>query len=306
MQRENSIEIKEVGIDFITATTAGRARDKSVDALGKILIEDEVKRGQPRCPWRGSGYRGTRAGSVAEGRRHDGGVLRVAGSLAAEMWPQIVSLATNVSRLDLQVTVSRVPNVGQLLSNNFQRAKRLRAEKKQRLNYKMIVGPDGPESLMLGSRSSDRYGRVYDKGKESQSKEYSACVRYEVELKNQIAMSMAHYLDSQDEVESRIASYVASFVRDYGFELPAESTLPLINWAGVLAGMALVRLKGYKDSGREKMWLRHCIRPMVQRLVAAGELAEALEALGLDKFVTVGNHGPEHGPTLHQREETTL
>src|SRR5829696_6782177 len=98
-------KVLDSGIDYITATARGRNTESSLSAFGRFIVNEQIQRGEKVRNFYFSGYRGSVAGSASYGVRHDGSVIRLSSGVAKEYWAQVYHLCTNVSRLDLQVTV---------------------------------------------------------------------------------------------------------------------------------------------------------------------------------------------------------
>lgn len=262
-------------------------------------MEREVERGEEVRPFRFSGYNGYYAGSVSFGRRYDGDILRLSSAAAKEHWAQSVLFSTNVSRLDVQVTVRPPEGTQRRLLKHHQQIRRLQRKRGRPATFKFWYGPSGPEAAMLGSRQSDFFGRIYDKGIESRLPEYEGTLRYEVELKRSPAKALSAQLDQTEFSEAIIASVVHKFVSVRGCRL---STWSNIEGATLDAGSSLnirdrdinvcsqespfASRKSVRDLGegrarRRALWLYNCVRPSVKEFVERGETEMVLGALGL-------------------------
>src|SRR3989304_5980210 len=129
------------------------------------------------------------------GMRTDGCIMMLSGQDAAINWLPALALAQNVTRLDLAVTVSLADPITDV-------AKRAYAwvltdphscpGKKRKYSY--VENSSGGQTVYIGSRASDQFGRLYDKGCESAK---DACAppgllwRYEVEFKAYRAKKLA-------------------------------------------------------------------------------------------------------------------
>ncbi len=282
----------EVGIDYITATTTARRTESSLDAFGSYLVDEQVREGHKGRTCKLRGYSGQAAGHAAWGRRYDGAYLRLSGSLAAAWWPQVVNLCENVSRIDLQVTV--VPDIGptRTLQKHHSQMRRRNKMRGRPAKWKVWSGPSGPEAIMLGKRISDRFGRVYDKGIESGVPRYAGALRYEVELKNALAWSMAQQLDSQPEEAPAIGAYVQAFmavrITQLGwpwwpsYQSGPNGPSPENSCIVGASPMFPVSSSNNMDHiHRQLRWMAVQVTPAITRLVRAGFRSEVLTALGL-------------------------
>jgi hypothetical protein len=276
----------EIGIDYITATTMVRYSPTSLDSFGRHLVDEQVKQGEKLRDFRSHGYYGRAAGQVSYGRRSDGAVVRLSGKCAFENWEQCVSLATNVSRLDVQATVT--PDGGPTLRLERHHAEALNSPRGRgkQAQLKYWGGPTGIESLALGSRQSDRYLRIYNKGIQSGLVQYDGTLRYEIEFKNKLAWEKAQLLDSSDQQHRYIVAWIYEMACVRGIRLAGAT------WRTSLADRLRTgecpNLPHHRSRNDKRIWwLANSVKPSVVELVHAGRLDETLEALGLSDLVII-------------------
>jgi hypothetical protein len=274
--------ILEVGIDYITATSHSTSSLSGLGAFGAYLVRDAVKRGSKRTASRALGYTGAHAEGVSVGTRHDGCIVRLSGETAREHWNQALDLSDNVTRLDLQVT--EVPPEGP--------ARRLAGVWRHRgaggkglgrhSKMKAVVSQKAVETIMIGSRQSDRYMRIYDKFEESRLNRYKGAVRWELELKKEIAREMAIQLSLSEAHEDQVIAQVSKFVRDRVTHLLLD-----MRWPGIVPDEIKI---GRQDAlavsaERSCRFLAVSVKPLCQRLVQAGHRDLVLRSLGFDDLV---------------------
>lgn len=303
-------QIKEVGIDYITLTHTTRTTNNGLDAFGSYLVQDQSKGGLRSAIFRLSGYRGEHCGQAAFGRRHDGCIVRLSGALANEHWSQAFQLATNVSRLDVQVTV--VPHDGpqERLLRHHEELLGVYKRPGRKPKFKMWYGPTGPEAAILGRRVSDWFGRCYDKFLESRDPYYAGCLRYEAETKRRVAFALAAQFDeAKDQVASMLA-VVEKFVSVRALTIPSWSKA-LFNNSTQAAGSRLVLKRqaacghlccddlcrllpdvARSNKSNKLPWLSNCVKPTIERLIKSGRLEEVLLALGLSEVVQPRSTAP--------------
>lgn len=249
--------------------------------------------------FRFSGYRGSMAGQAAYGWRYDSQLVRLSGACAQEHWAQCATLASNVTRLDVQATV--LPAVGptQRLADHHDEILTRERRRGRQPKFKFWYGPSGPEACSLGRRKSDFFCRIYDKFLESGFAEFAGALRYELELKRRPALQTSALLDQEDFEAGRICDLVHQFASDHGCRLPEffcdrrgsswvaplreirdslkasadHSRTPAPSETGILIDSSFQR--------RRAQWLANCVRPSVQRLVELGHAEDVLDALGL-------------------------
>lgn len=302
MELRNTTEFLEVGCDYITATTTAPRSASSLDAFGGWVVEEEGARGEKVRPWRFSQYHGLTTGSASFGRRPDGGIIRFSSRVADEYWQQAKSLATNVSRLDVQATVVGPRNPTETLNTHLKEVRYASRSRGKKVVFKYHGGPNGLESMDVGSRTSDRYLRIYDKHVQSGLDHYKGAVRYEIEFKNRLAWEQATFLEGVEAYEA--------WIRKWIFELATVRSLQLVRerWLSPLADGSLTGNSSRSPPrlgrlDKKLSWARFCLRGMVQEFKAVGRLGELLEALGVDQDVVLVQHELWTSRSVHNREE---
>src|SRR3989304_5697268 len=182
-------------VDYLTITVSNS--DKSVLLMQEAqrLKVDLEECGWKVRKWGMQGYGGYSISGLRWGMRTDGCIMMLSGQDAAINWLPALALAQNVTRLDLAVTVSLADPITDV-------AKRAYAwvltdphscpGKKRKYSY--VENSSGGQTVYIGSRASDQFGRLYDKGCESAR---DACAppgllwRYEVEFKAYRAKKLA-------------------------------------------------------------------------------------------------------------------
>jgi DNA relaxase NicK len=134
-----------------------------------------------------------------------------------------------------------------------------------------VTSSYGGSTCYLGSRQSQFYGRLYDKGAQ-EGMEPGWLWRYEVECKKPAAESVVNRLLETEAVSDWVSSYVAQF-----FDLRGVSPL----WHASNIEHAIEIEAKVTSNEQSLQWLRTQVRPTVGRLCVAGLEAEVREALGL-------------------------
>jgi hypothetical protein len=278
-------EFLEVGCDYITATTKARASESSLDAFGRYCVTEQMAQGEKERPWRFSGYRGLLAGSASYGRRPDGAIVRLSSIVAAEHWPQVLHLATNVSRLDVQVTVKPPVEPHERLGAHLKELRMARRGKGKPLRVQYWGEAHGLTAVASGSRASARYLRVYDKGAQSELVHYQGCLRYEGEYHNDLAHALALSIDSSEDAQRSMRDEILAFAVTRSLALSwSQGSLPKA-FASARYSLAMNQLLPAARVSKRLQWLHVNIRPAVRSLVESGKLREVLDALGLADVV---------------------
>jgi Replication initiation factor len=269
-------ELVESRVDWITATALldKDTRSFDPDALGDLstrILWNQEKAKNVTHYWQWQGFSGFKCGQAQIGTNGRGYIFRLSGDAAAEFWPMVYQLSTNVTRLDVAATIR---HDGAWVDRAiYHHAEALEYQKNHAPNLKvtLIDGGKFGRTLNIGSRVSDSYGRIYDKERESKRLEYRDCWRYEVEFKRDLAERACALLDPAAD--------------DHGD--PAGMALAWFDRRQIRSGQLLktayvpVGHKSSSDALRSLEWITRSVRGTVETLIAMGLTQETLAALGL-------------------------
>jgi hypothetical protein len=189
----------DAGVDWLTATCKlGTSTRNQFEQLGEAIIEGEREAGVEIKPASLRDYRGFRVDGVFSGRRSEDSILVVSGSHAPAHWASIARLASNVSRLDIQATVWTHGEQPPLSRWYYARAIRQPNKRGRPRSYSLVRTHPAGDTLYVGKRQSDYYGRVYDYATAHKKGPPRTLWRYEVELKRQVASAYSRTLLSSD------------------------------------------------------------------------------------------------------------
>lgn len=207
------------GCDWLTATFEHYDFHSRAAVFLGDLREWEQQCGSKLVPWRAMGYSGWHCGQVDYGERPDGHIVRLSGEVARLFWWRVFPMATRISRFDLQITVDigRNPTkeVTRLYNNLYHQYK----NKPHKPSIRLVCGTNVGATLYLGKRSSERFGRLYDKGAESGEESLQNCIRAEIELKGRRAGQVAGQIFACDHVLKSTAALILRYFDDYGCSL---------------------------------------------------------------------------------------
>jgi hypothetical protein len=282
----------DTGPDWITVTATGQRHVQRLRRQAARYVEGVA----PPKPWRFLGYVGSRihdptgAGGAAYGERAAGeeGIMQAWGAMASlvgtalvcgeRMWTPGDSVlhpetGPKVTRCDVQVTVLHqepTPTIRQILDT-------LPSDD----HHFSAVIPMNLEggTLYVGHRSSDIFGRLYDKGAQI-GDDIPPCMlwRYEVEYKRAPARAMAASLwgpcTSADDRRGMILRNVESFFRERGVPVPFD--------LGDDNQHSVVRFATrQQDDEKTLRWLTQQVAPALLRLSQGGRTEQVAQALGL-------------------------
>jgi len=281
----------DAGVDWITATSGDSSLTEKLRFRAASWVKQESARGCEIAPWRQYGYEGLACGSVQFGERTDSGIVRLGGAVAWQHWREVYRLSTNVSRIDVQVTIRHSGPSTSTISAHYKAAMRARKRGLVRRAVDLYRGSDGSATVYFGKRQSERFGRIYEKGRQSRLDHYENAVRYEVEFKDVQANHIAKTLAWSTEEKALVVRLVA----DYFNEARAWSSCVELGQSTTVDAAP----RPERQSSIE--WLRYQVAPAVTRLIEQGHLDQVVQALGLAPFVSVNQCSSDQGERSQRR-----
>jgi hypothetical protein len=271
-------ELFESRVDYITATSlyhkcSDNSEMEHAALLAESLLCEERDRGNDVRKFRFMNFDGVTSGQASVGISPEGYLFRLSGECAGRNWNRVYDVSTNVSRLDLAATIRLTDQWRDMSYVHHGEALRYQDVHAPHLKVTRIDGGKFGNSLMIGSRASDAYGRIYDKFAESRQDHYLDCWRYEVEFKRSRALSKAAQLsahDGQPDTAAEIALEWFSRVIERPIQVSIARAMP-------------GRFQAPSDDQRRIQWMTNCCRGSVQKLLANGKCEELLNALGIDR-----------------------
>lgn len=275
--------LKESGIDWITVTCSDPDSRSRFQEFGCSMLHVETGLGEEVSTWRFQQFEGLKAGGAAYGEAEDMACIRLSGPTAHAHWRRAHALSTSCSRIDLQVTVANVEDVKGLIATHY-------AELMD--HFKSWLKPPTIDlrwsnrtgaTLYLGTRQSDRFGRIYDKGIESKMDHYRGCARYEIQFNGESAKLMARSITRDEVSRPNVEGKVLQYYSERGLRL---------SWP-CAASSLLSRPRKRTTDARRLRWLNTQVAPAVKDLMARNDLPAILEALGLSAVAGPLDHKPD-------------
>lgn len=259
-------------VDWLTATTTksdiGHTWMKRYDDMRKANQKSQMEVGHKK--WQALGYKGWATRGMRVGfSEKNGWICILSGEAAGQLWELFIPSA-KVTRIDLAVTVRlgvAMENVAKLYYDF------LDVPNKAIPKRALIRNSAGGQTFYLGSRTSESFGRVYDKGVEEKSSEPGFRWRYEVEYKKPRSDAISRALGAAREKNSHS---IISTVHNW---FTARGAFPLFRSGG--AGLQTETETRIRTPEKKILWLRSQVRPTVQYLLSVGRGNDAIEALGL-------------------------
>lgn len=263
------------GVDWLTCTARGKAARRRFLAQGETILKEDAGRGVEITSARIRDYTGFRSSGLFVGSRRDDDLIVMSGSRAAAQWKDIAPLATNVSRLDLQVTVWTHGEQPALSRWYYQRVRRLPPQRGRPRSFSLIQTHPAGDTLYVGKRQSDCFGRIYDYATAHAKGEARTLWRYEVEFKRHLASRYAHSLSGDGVHPGHVESIVAGWMDTRGI----RST-----W---LSEESLRPAKVFDDETERDvlLWFESSLSKTVAKAIRRHGVAAVLEALHLSHFV---------------------
>jgi len=266
------------GVDWITATITPTS-EKLVNALEYETRCDYWQRhalaitNEPeRKDWSMHGYTGWTVGWLDYGTGTNGSIIRVKSDEAHGHWTAFADTCTNISRLDLEVTVQFTRDLEDLAKDEAIKADMHRQNGGHRFGIRHVRGFGDGDTLYLGSRVSAVFTRLYDKGRESKDASYENAWRYEVEYKEAMPLHIAKGIRDPKCHNSAVAARVFQEYERHGIrcgfepdKVPSKLVIPAK--LGTIEG--------------KLQWLNKSVSPTLKLLAKAGRVQDALKALDI-------------------------
>jgi len=243
--------------------------------LGEELVASEISCGNEVHKWQGLGYHGRYAGSASFGVGPQGVLVRASSGLASENWRRLAQWSTNVTRIDVQVTLLTRHGPDAYLQKRWAEARQNWLDHQHLKEPRLRSGVNGAETIELGSRTSERCGRIYDKGKETKLDHYRNCVRCEAEFKGKVAKAVTADILRKPDTSVSVIPHVLGFFRKQRVFLDLAKHEPTF-----VKGCPKI-----SDRAKKLLYLQKSIRPLVLNLINGGDAQEVVEALGLRQWL---------------------
>lgn len=283
--------IIDVGLDWLTLTCATEKHAEEARPHVVRITDNERLKGNDIQPWRMAGFEGLLCGQIQWGRRGEELMIRLTGGLAKEEAYTFHEVATNVSRLDIQVTACCAADAIGVVVECARRAQRFKAKHNHRRELRLQRSDEPSATFYIGKRTNDTLGRLYTKGLMRDSGYPADAIRAEVEIHKKPAWRVYQHLCSTSRRRMSEMQCVGTWFSRVG--LPIED---LPETFDLYKGFAR-----HSDDDSRLEWLKTQVRGAVRILKDSGKLQAVIDALGLSDDVLVvqsdeKEHWP-HGPT---------
>jgi len=262
------------GVDWVTGTSksdkVGWRWYETMKREKDILVEQ----GYEVHGYQKHGYSGWQCGSRVWAHNNTWGYfVQVGGGDAYDLYPKLALPLSRFTRLDLQVTVECDPPEPDYIRNVYH------AHRQSELPRFTYVSSKKGDTCYLGSRVSERYGRIYDKGLQAgMSEDAGRFIRYEVEVKGQVAHKFEETMGLASAIKASsldARTKISAFVHDYFSQRSVDMLYNSDPGVPVEVGRNL------STAETKLIWIRSSVRQSFEFLISAGYTDRLVTALGL-------------------------
>jgi len=262
------------GIDWMTVTAQSELMHRALEHVFDKLALAEEQRGYIGKSWTWQNYHGCTVGRASYGEREDSSVLILKSELARLHANSLNDLNVRITRLDVQITMLHEEYQIDVIEDLLDQIEILKANGEWSRSVRVISDENRPQTLYAGSRGSDWYLRVYDKGIEQKTHDAGHLWRYEVELSGRLARSVYSQLVRKWHDDTASYYIVAALLHQKGLHF---------GWGEQVQHIAMesVTKSSISDVERLVTWLSRQVQPAVSRLIARGYKQDVFKALQL-------------------------
>lgn len=279
MYQTPAATILESQIDYLTCAAHSARALRKWDRWARKLAQAEETSTDRIQNFRVGPYEGWHCGRIFFGVREAAALTQLSGDLAAVHFDTLMPDVDTVSRIDIAVTCRLALPDRKPGTRHYQEALNWYKSHPQAARPSYHGDGDGGYTLYLGSRTSDRYFRCYDKGAEAKSEgntdnRYLDCWRYELQVNNAAAKAVAAELfrHAPEERPDLIAAWAYDYCYKHGLR-------PVFYPKQNVALSPGFRRRSDRESRLN--WLDKTVKPVVEWLIDAGAEVEMMAALGL-------------------------
>lgn len=263
-------KLVDVGVDYLTLTSRESTRYLEWKEAFNFCAAEEQARGNKWHDARLLGYEGEQCGHVFIGKRTDGYMARLSSGAADHYGLLFSPDACHCTRIDLQVTLEFEWPQPEMLRKAYEFAKVQPVKNGRPPLYTRLENSLGGGTLYVGSRSSMRYGRIYDKGVEELSQVAGKTYRWELEVKDTLADQAVAMLTGGGENQRQILGILGDFFSTRA--LPVHWNIPSMEEHFEIPRVTI------EDAGSLR-WLAGPVAKTFARLAATVGFEEALRAV---------------------------
>lgn len=260
------------GVDYVRWTAQTDLGREKLLGAGRLLFDQQRASGFEKGVYATKWYRGWSIGTVSYGEGRQGSILQVSGASAHPASTRLSPEDIKCTRIDVQVSYA-LPEDDPDYWRRLQVAA-LESEAYAALKSKPSLGETGKigkgYTLTVGSRASEQYGRVYDKGREKESAYPLGSWRHEVEFKKDMAQRVFERFAGVPEKAPWCSAMVRNWFAFRG--VPCE-------WPEDGQALPMPYERRKTDAEAQIAWIVKSVAPTVAKLIEAGYEQELMAAL---------------------------
>ena len=263
-------KLVSLGIDYLRMTSnEDSAKSSMLDAfMQAVAIDTEM--GYQHVSGGMLGFYGKKTRHAFLGARKDWQMLNLTGKICREPAIDMLRLRGRPTRIDLQITLHVDGGVQQKLADCIQDSMKARPADGRKWKTKWIMEDGRIQTVYLGSRQSEWFGRIYDKFAESKELVYKDCIRFELEIKGEAAKDVWGRMLQGPGWLSFINTLVIQWFKAHGIDIPNEYQLE----------ERFTQPPREKHADDKKLaWLSRMVSGTVAHLCGTGHFFPAFEAL---------------------------
>lgn len=266
--------ITNASVDWLTMTSQDDKVGFSWFDIYRHYREEYIERELHEQAFQNGFYGGVKIGHLKWGYSERlGYILIMSGQDANLLFDRIKPGPKRITRIDLCVDILLI-EPQEVAQDGYDLLEKLGRKQPK---YNIYKGNDGGSTLYVGSRQSQQYGRVYDKGVETGQTAASKFWRYEVEFKKPVSGQVWEHL--KDLTPTERAQTIRSTVSKWFANRNITTHKEMIREGA----MEIIVEKRVTTVDRKLAWLRTQVSPTVSDLVSAGLGKQVLKSLLLDK-----------------------
>lgn len=265
----------DAGIDWITCTQVRGLEGRLFRDACEKLLDEQRAAGVEIVPATLRDYVGWRGSHLFAGARPQDRVCVMSADVAARHWATVAQPARNVSRLDVQASVWTHGEQPSLARSGYAKLKRAPPTRGRPRSFTLIRTHPYGETLNVGKRQSDAYGRVYDYSTAHKIGTAATVWRYEVEFKRTQARRHTTMLLADDDPRTLSAELVHRWFSTRSVPPTYEMTSCRLPNESAIVGLDRDALT----------WFEQSISKTVRKMIKRHGLPRVIFALGLSDLV---------------------
>lgn len=270
---EYTIEPKSIGCDWITVTAKEGPKVALLREYGIELMMADAAKGNKVGPYRMARFYGGHTKHIGVAEWHGRVLVAIGGAQADQEAPELLALADNCSRIDLQVSVRQEPYDKLLAYNAWLGNTQTRLIEGKPAQYDLYARSKAGTTLYIGDGNSRYLARLYERWEKTREEAERNVWRYEVECKRERAAQVARLYAAA----AYRPDWCAAFVHQH---FARRGVVPIYNANGQVAIPPLP--VDDSDRTRSLRWVAKSVAPVLRRLDGWGATAEWRRALGID------------------------